>query len=49
MAGIPMFQMNIPARELFDGDPNGVPRAAAGGFDLDLWELLVNARRGFNV
>ncbi|CAB5351122.1 uncharacterized protein OCT59_006705 [Rhizophagus irregularis] len=49
MAGIPMYQMNIPAAELFDRDPNGIPAVAAGGFNLDLWELLVKARKGFNV
>ncbi|RGB40119.1 hypothetical protein C1646_664092 [Rhizophagus diaphanus] len=49
MAGIPMYQMNIPAAELFDGDPNGITAVAAGGFNLDLWELLVKARKGFNV
>ncbi|CAI2178223.1 19385_t:CDS:2 [Funneliformis geosporum] len=47
-AGIPIYQMNIPAAELFDGDPNGVPMAAAGGFNLDLWEVQVKSLKGFN-
>ena len=31
--------MNIPAAELFDGDP-------AGEFNLDLWELRVKSTKG---
>ena len=49
MAGIPTHQMNIPAQELFDGDPNGIPAVAIGGFNLDLWEHQVKARKGFSV
>jgi Uma2 family endonuclease len=48
-ADIQTYQMNIPAAELFDGDPTGIPAAASGGFNLDLWELQVDVRRGFNV
>jgi len=40
--------MNIPAAELFDGDPN-VPAEVANGFDLDLWELQVIVRDEFNI
>ena len=46
-AGIPAYQMNIPATELFDGDPTGVPASAVGGFNLDLWELQFVAWKGF--
>jgi len=48
-AGIPAYQMNIPATELFDGDPTGVPASAVGGFNLDLWELQFEARKGFRL
>ena len=49
MAGIPAYQMNIPATELFDGDPAGVPASAIGGFNLDLWEFQVVIRESFNI
>ncbi|CAG8594941.1 119_t:CDS:2 [Paraglomus occultum] len=48
-AGIPAYQMNIPAIELFDGDPTSVPASAVGGFNLDLWELQFVARQEFNL
>ncbi|CAG8504416.1 4453_t:CDS:1 [Acaulospora morrowiae] len=48
-AGIPDYQMNIPATELFNGDPTGVPASAVGGFNLDLWELQLVARQEFNL
>ncbi len=47
-AGIPTYIMNIPAAELFDGDPN-VPAEVANGFDLDLWKLQVTVRDEFNI
>ncbi|CAG8594433.1 3061_t:CDS:2 [Paraglomus brasilianum] len=50
--GLQMFltyQMNIPATELFDGDPAGVPASAIGGFNLDLWEFQVVIRESFNI
>ena len=49
MAGMPTYQMNIPATELFDGDPTGVPAAAVGGFNLNLREIQVVARRTLNI
>ncbi len=48
-AGIPAYKMNIPATELFNGDPTGVPASAVGGFNLDLWELQFVARREFKL
>ena len=36
MAGMPTYQINIPATELFNGDPTSVPTSAVGGFNLDL-------------
>ncbi|CAG8760213.1 6468_t:CDS:1 [Dentiscutata erythropus] len=36
---IPNYQLNIPAAELFNGTPNGIPPNAVGGFDLDLWKI----------
>ena len=47
--GIQTYQMNIPATELFDGDPTGVPASAIGGFNLDLWEFQVVIRESFNI
>jgi len=47
--GIQIYQMNIPAAELFNGDPLGIPAAAVGGCDLDLWQLQLKVRRGFNL
>ncbi|CAG8649731.1 2812_t:CDS:2 [Acaulospora morrowiae] len=37
--GIPNYQLHIPAVELFNGSPSGVPARAINGFYLDLWEL----------
>lgn len=39
MAGLATYQMNINAADLFHGDPLGIPAAAVGGFNLDLWEV----------
>ncbi|CAI2164465.1 14070_t:CDS:2 [Funneliformis geosporum] len=49
MTEIPTYKMNIPAAELFDGDPNTIPAVAAEGFNLDLWKLQDKVRKGFNV
>ncbi|RUS20625.1 hypothetical protein BC937DRAFT_94758 [Endogone sp. FLAS-F59071] len=35
-AGIPIYQLNLPAAELFNGAPTGIPAAAVAGFNLDL-------------
>ncbi|RUS27057.1 hypothetical protein BC938DRAFT_483766 [Jimgerdemannia flammicorona] len=37
--GIQNYQIHIPAPELFNGVPGGIPAGAANGFDLDLREL----------
>ena len=37
--GILIYQLHIPAVELFNGAFGGIPVGAANGFYLDLWEL----------
>lgn len=37
--GIPIYQLHIPAAEIFKGSPSGVPLGAINGFNLDLWEI----------
>ncbi|RUP47967.1 hypothetical protein BC936DRAFT_145125 [Jimgerdemannia flammicorona] len=37
--GIPVYQLNIPAVELYNGVPGGAPAAAVNGYDLDLWRI----------
>ncbi|CAG8683912.1 7753_t:CDS:2, partial [Dentiscutata heterogama] len=36
---IPNYQLNIPAAELYNGTPNGIPPDAVDGIDLDLWKI----------
>ena len=38
-SGIPIYQLHIPAIELFNGAFGGIPAGAVNGFYLDLWEL----------
>ena len=38
-SGIPIYQLHIPAIELFNGVLGGIPAGAVNGFYLDLWEL----------
>ncbi|CAG8597546.1 15944_t:CDS:1, partial [Dentiscutata heterogama] len=36
---IPNYQLNIPAAELYNGTPNGIPPNSVDGIDLDLWKI----------
>ena len=38
-SGIPIYQLHIPAIELFNGAFGGIPAGAVNGVYLDLWEL----------
>lgn len=42
--GIPVYCLNLPAVDLYNGDPLGVPGVAANGWNLDLWHVQVDAR-----
>ncbi|KAF9116175.1 hypothetical protein BGX27_004515 [Mortierella sp. AM989] len=47
--GIPMYQMNLPAADIYNGDPQGIPAGNVLGFNLDLWDILVRAREGYRL
>ncbi|KAF9100436.1 hypothetical protein BGX27_000409 [Mortierella sp. AM989] len=42
-AGIPAYQLNIPAVDIYNGDPQGIPAARIHGFNLDLWDIQMLA------
>ena len=46
--GIENYLMNIPANELYYGNPNGIPQGAENGFDLDLYDIQVTVQSALN-
>jgi hypothetical protein len=50
VAGIPIYTMNIPGTELFDGVPaNSLPPNFNLGCNIDLWELQDTIRRHLRI
>ncbi|KAF9998792.1 hypothetical protein BGZ79_007547 [Entomortierella chlamydospora] len=47
--GIPMYQLNLPAVDIYNGDPQGIPAGNVLGFNLDLWVVQLWAWRSFSL
>ncbi|KAF9342598.1 hypothetical protein BGX26_007209, partial [Mortierella sp. AD094] len=47
--GIPMYQMNLPAADIYNGDPQGILDGNVLGFNLDLWDIQLRAREGYRL